>query len=241
MNPVELFGDGYARKARLWPAFLALLPVFVLLISNTTWMAFDFSNALWVAISGALMFFVSDFARGRGKKAEKKFLQSWGGWPSKTMLRHRDQNLDPVTKARYHAHCERLIVGFKTPAPDEENADRAGADHWYETVTKFLLANTRDKGRFPLILEENITYGFRRNLYGLKQLALATIAISIFYLLWLNRIDLLSGSILSNKFITLIVGSIFVTALWVFVVTPAWVREAANDYARQLLMALDNL
>ena len=134
-----------------------------------------------------------------------------------------------------------MIVGFKTPATAEEHDDRAGDDHWYETVTKFLLENTRDKGRFPLILEENITYGFRRNLYGLKQLALATIAISIFYLLWLNRIDLLSGSILSNKFITLIVGSIFVTALWVFVVTPAWVREAANDYARQLLMALDNL
>jgi hypothetical protein len=53
------------------------------------------------------------------------------------------------------------------------------ADEMYQSATDWLLANTRDTQKFGLLFEENMNYGFRRNFWALKPLALCIDAAAI--------------------------------------------------------------
>ena len=52
--------DPYSRRARLYPAFLALLPVFVTIAVYTEWLEINFSSAIWAFVAAAALFFMAD-------------------------------------------------------------------------------------------------------------------------------------------------------------------------------------
>jgi hypothetical protein len=83
------------------------------------------------------------------------------------MQRHRDDRLDAAAKASW---CQFLggRIKEKAPTAEAEAADPAGADAYYARCGDWLREHTRDRKRFKLIFEELVTYGFRRNLLGLK-------------------------------------------------------------------------
>lgn len=80
--------------------------------------------------------------------------------------------MNSVTKMRYHHFLEKNVPHFKLPSREEEDEEPAAADNMYQTATDWLLSKTRDTKTFRLIFEENMNYGFRRNLYALKPLSL---------------------------------------------------------------------
>lgn len=236
----ELF-DSYGRKARLFPAFLAACPLFALTAAYTPIFEFRVEHLVWVIVVSGALYLLADLARRQGKSVEKSLTAQWGGYPSKLMLRHNDETVDAHTKQRYHNRAEALIEGMNLPSPEEERASPQEADAKYESVVRYLLANTRDSSRFALLLKENTAYGFWRNLYGLKSAALALLIGCFCFVTYNSRDVLLSWELPEPPAIYLLIAYLVSGVLWLALVTASSVRDAADEYASQLLTSLEVL
>jgi len=76
------------------------------------------------------------------------------------------------TKRAYHAALQELAPDFRLPDANEETQDPDAADGIYRAVIRRLI-DLRRGPKYPLILNDNIAYGFWRNLLGMKGVALA--------------------------------------------------------------------
>lgn len=232
--------DRYSRNARLYPSFLALAPVFALTAGYTNWLQFDLQNAVWAIIVGAALFLLADIARQRGKMIERKLLKKWGAFPSVTFLRHRDDAFDPYTTASFHKAAQSLMPDFVMPSEADENNNPEDADNRYRAVTTALLSKTRNTEHFGLLFKENINYGFRRNMLGLKPMALLILSVGIIFCTWRAWGELSAYELPNQRELFFIASSMLAIMVWVFGVTENAVRAVAEDYGRQLLMALNS-
>ena len=164
--------DSYSRQARLQPALFVLFPLFI----TTAVLArplYDAALALvgLAATCGAVVY-VAHISRSLGRNAENRLYEEWGGKPTTIWLSHQDNNLDPMTTARYHSFLSQSVPNWRAPDTVEECKDFVKASSVYDSAVRWLRESTRDKSKFKLLFQENISYGFRRNLYGLKKVGL---------------------------------------------------------------------
>ena len=79
-------------------------------------------------------------------------------------------------------------IGQSVPTEQAEKDNPKVGDAFYERGGGWLRENTRDTKKFPVLFSENITYGYRRNLLGLKWPALGLNAAMLLLCLFiLNR------------------------------------------------------
>ena len=67
-------------------------------------------------------------------------------------------------KQALHKAIKRLNPHLSMPSPGEEARDLDYRDQRYDRATAWLCNQTRDTEKLPLILAENVSYGFARNL-----------------------------------------------------------------------------
>jgi hypothetical protein len=247
---MDLFDD-YNRQARLYPALLALLPPLIallawfpsLLTSNVG------TTFLTLVVSCGLLFALAVFSRSCGKLTEARLLKLWGGWPTTQWLRHSDTHLAAATKTRYHKALVKHVPGWILPTSDEERSNPSAADDAYRSAVDWLKERCRGKG-FPLVIKENIEYGFRRNMRGIRPFAFGVIALAIIgtfaaFAHQITRAGDWSISAIFNHAPIELVGAtallLVALACWMFFVTDLWVREAGDQYARALLSNCDVL
>ena len=164
-----------------------------------------------------------------------------GGMPTTIMLRHSDATLEKGTKRRYHEALVKLMPTTKAPSPKQEAADGANADQTYQTWSRYLLGKTREKKDFDLVFTENMEYGFRRNLFGLRPLGIATAVVSAAVCIWkIVLVHHTKASVTALEVICLL-GCAAMAAVWVFAINEDWVWSAGNAYALRLLEAIDRL
>ena len=101
----------------------------------------------------------------------------------------------------------------------EETADPESADRRYNEATATLRELTRPRKDFPLVFEENVEYGFRRNCLGIRPVAL-TVALSV---VAVSVILVLAGDD-AMRFWAAAVTGVIAAAGWWRLVTPDWVR-----------------
>jgi hypothetical protein len=244
--------DPYARQARLYPALLALLPtalVFLARVPNDL--------AIWqylgsVAFACGLLFGLADWARSCGKRIEPRLLKLWGGWPTTIWLRHRDNHLSQDVKRRYHEFFSRQAALGAMPTVEDEKRDPARADQKYDSVVFWLREQCRGPN-FPLVEKENATYGFRRNLFGLKTTAISmltlTLAIPAIVGVAMSRGSAISPLQAALSSYTSAPSALAATlaftaaalAVWIVAVNAGWVRAAGDQYASALLAGCDKL
>lgn len=252
---MELFKqfDSYALQARIYPALLTLLPVVAtvlawypaLLTSNTG------AAILTVINACGMLSLLSELSRSEGQRVQKVLLKDWAGWPTTRHLRHADNSLSADVKARYHSFLGRkLNAPFPTAA--EEAADAVAADRRYASAVFWLKEQCRGPA-FALILNENISYGFRRNLLGMKRagivVCLGTVSFALGHAWWRHPEPLSLKSWNTLKPLTYMepvqVGALalglIALAGWLFVVRRSWVKQSADLYAQRLLAACDSL
>lgn len=239
MRDLDLGLDRYDLNARLKPALFALLPLLFI--------TFVWQKAIWASAASLLsavvfcgaLFLVSRIARHRGRIVQRALETEFGGLPTTIALRHSDATIDASTKARYHAFLRRR--GLHVPDEPEEQLSAAAADQHYRACTSWLLEATRDQRRFKLIADENIDYGFRRNLLGIKPIALfilvAAFSANAAALAWQFH----QGAAFPWEGVALQVVLALIASTWLFVVNIAFVRDAAWAYATRLLAACDAL
>lgn len=228
--------DAYERKARLYPALIGLFPLIVGVSVSFPKVYSTLSGfvALAAAIGG--MQLLSHLARDRGKNLEPNLFKSWGGIPSVAILRHRDELISPPAKRKYHSVLEG-ISKIAAPSEDFENTNPEKADEIYSAWSDFLRGKTRDIIKYPLVFKENINYGFRRNLLGIKWCCVSSALIAIIIIL-APSLDTLYLPEDKIAIVLFLVSYIFVFS---FVVNSGWVKTVANAYSRNLIEAINNL
>lgn len=244
---LKLF-DGYNRKARIYPALIALLPIIFAVMGLGRAAISDFpTGAVAVVLVGCILYGLSALARSRGKIAEPRLLKMWGGWPSTTVLRHRDDRYDPNTKSRYHAKLSALCGGIILPSPQAENASPLDADNVYRSATKQFMELRRGP-EYQMIHDENASYGFRRNLLGLKgpAIILAMFVAVVSGAIWWSDLpsieslrDLRTVILAKPALPAIVAANILFIAFYYTVVTKDFVSQAAYEYADALFRTLD--
>lgn len=238
MSALAGFFSAYPLRARLQPALLTLLPALSLLVlAPDAWT--PIKAMLVIALVAGVSLLIAQFSRDAGRRIERNLYRQWGGMPSVAMLRHRDPRIVPATKHRYHAQLA-MALGAAMPTASDEASDPAGADEVYRSACDWLRARSRGPG-LEALFEENIDYGFRRNLLGMKPLAITgavaaggVIALA-FWRDWPVEVPAITA-----PYAGLAVGALTVYAVvMLLIVRASWVKRAADTYALRLLETLD--
>lgn len=233
--------DGYERKARLYPSIVVLVPgaALAFAVMLPTISIIKSIAAFIIACGGTSL--LSQLARDEGKKGEPKLFEEWGGMPSVAIFRHRDSRIDPITKERYHKKLAGLVKDAKAPSAVEEAAIPNAADDIYRAWSTYVRMNTRDTEKYPLLFQENIYYGYRRNLWGMRPIGIALSVLSFLGGLgWLGY-QYHTGINISGAVIAADAVALVFLVLWVFRFTPDWVRIPGDAYAARLAEAVDHL
>ena len=230
----------YNRAARLYPVIIVLFPVFLTAVAYLT--AYEnyvhyLTSALLIA---SITFLLRQLGRDQGKAKEPLLYEKWGSKPTTQLLSHQDNTIDELTKKRYHKKLQDLLPDLKIPTKEEELKNKDQADQIYESCTAFLRNKSRDTDKYPLVFEELTSYGFRRNLWGLKPIAIAILSILLignFSVLGYQAYEL---DQIPMYILILIAILIVMCALWVWIIRTSWVRIPAVAYAERLLEVLDD-
>lgn len=234
------FFDAYFIRARLFPAIIAAAPALAALTLLVSWKSFGLSNLIATLGILVLLFAIADFSRARGRAIERTLYAEYGGMPSITMFRRNDETIDAGSKDRYRDFLAGKLA-VVAPSPEDEKADQSTADAFYGQCGNWLRQNTRDTKKFPILFGENITYGFRRNLLGVKVFALCLNAIVVvvctfifWYLSW--DTDTLQGSRIA---VVLVVAAAH-GAYMLLAVSRTAVWDASNAYGRELILSCES-
>ncbi|MBF9152520.1 hypothetical protein [Novosphingobium jiangmenense] len=226
----------YERTAQAYPALLCTLPIFALI---SVWLpnAMNIATALSsLGFSAAITMLMMQWGRRLGRKIEAE--GELGSSVTVAILRHDGEKLSPLVRARYH-ECFRAH-GIVLPTKAEQDHDPQGSDAAFDAAISWLREKTRDEKKFFLIHSENRSYGFRRNLLGLKKIGIAVLIISIIINVTLMIYEGDANG-LNEAAAALLLFQIFGCALWIWLVNPAFVRDASQCYGVRLLAACEVL
>jgi hypothetical protein len=229
--------DAYSRRARLVPAMLTTLPA---VLAAASWLP-----ALTLGPFIAILFswfgvgiLLAELGRDLGKRRESGLWESWGGSPTVRRLRLRDPTENVVARDRWRASIARIASETPLLTEHEEAADPRRADQTIGVCVARLRELTRDASQFPLIFQENVSYGFRRNLWGMKPAAVALAILAIAAVMS----GIAFGHVTELHLSVMSVGcSVVMLTWWALRIRPSWVREAAERYADQLLWSCEQL
>lgn len=226
--------DEYALKARYYPTIIVIAPmlcIFYLYFPNAISQN-KFLISLVVGIGFLIIF--EQVGRSFGKKKENILFATWGGIPTTRILYPDDGTIDKYTKARYLKYMEGALTNQNILNVDSE------LDVKYLSYAKYLKEKTRDKKSFPLLFQENMNYGFRRNLWGMRQFGILFSLLGL--ILVIIKIYLNEWVVDEDAFFAIFTGviSLFLFCIWIFVVNKDWVKVSAYDYANQLYASIDS-
>ena len=190
-------------------------------------------------MSVVLLFAFADVARRTGRKVEAKL----GSRATPEQWHRGNPDVAEGAKDRYRSFiAERLNLVAPTDADERQNPDRA--NDFYLTAGNWVREHTRDKRAFAILFGENITYGFRRNLLGLKPIALlfnTIVLATVFSILYFRPTYFTSLEYIDEKMFILVAAVVLHSAYMLFAVGKAAVMEASRAYGRQMILSCETL
>ena len=231
--------DAYTIRARILPALIAGLPSISLPFVLVPWSHLGISNVVFSTMSFVLLYAFADFARRGGYSVEERL-----GTRSTPELWHRSNNeLPNGTKDQFRSFVSTKI---KQQAPTEiDEIERTSlANDFYNSAASWLREHTRDKKVFNILFDELMTYGFRRNLLGLKIPALCmnlivlvlSSAILYFRLPYFDKIIYID-----EKLVAVLSVVLLHSAYMLLAVNANGVRDASKIYGKQLIFSCATL
>jgi len=230
----------YNLKARVYPVVLSLIPIIIIGVVYSLKLQSYYQILASFGVTTALYFLFSQLGRDNGKAIEKEMWEKWGGVPSTQVLRYSDETIDKHSKERYHKKLKTLTgIGvnineaYETASPNE-------ADKIYKSWSKYLISKSRDTKKYNLLFQENVNYGFRRNLFGLKKFSIITIILLMLgsiiysYIIGNYKFDFTSELIVAEIFLAVIL------VFWVSIIKEKWIKSVAFSYAERLIEVTEN-
>lgn len=228
--------DVYSLKARLFPAFIVLLPAVLAILAWLPESSLVGTSTFGIGLAAALSFFISELVRDCGHRKQGRLWKAWGGPPTTRLLRWSNSQVNPHLRAKWRAAIEELTAS-RLPSAASESRNPLKADQTYEAAIAELRMKRRTTESGSLFFKENVSYGFRRNLWGMKPAGIFISTIALISSLFVcvlksgNRFDH------APSLLAIFVASAFLT-LWILRIGPQWVKEKADSYAEQLLGSL---
>ena len=171
--------DQYDRRARLIPALLVLLPAALAVVALAPDAIVGWSGGVALVVQAGGSFLLAQIVGDIGKRKEPALFDSFGGRPTERMLCHEHAS-NRILLAERHRKLAKLFPKLKIPTADSEKKDRPAALEVYAACVDKIRARARaDKEKFPHVHRENVHYGFRRNLWGLKPYGIAVTLVSL--------------------------------------------------------------
>jgi hypothetical protein len=235
--------DNYSLKARVFAVAILLLPTIIIGIAFSINFK-SYNEALTsLGVTAALLYLLSNLGRDKGKQRESLLWEAWGGSPTNKILCFDNGIISLNTKLRYHEKLQQLCPMPYSTSPDFEKTNPNESKDIYRSWTEYLLSKTRDDNKFPLLAKENISYGFRRNLLGLKPYGITLIIIVfISYFVWqVLKSGFHNMSEYPVEFYISEAILVILLFFWLFVVNKSWVRIPAFAYAKRLFETLDTV
>ncbi len=231
----------YSLKARVYPLIITLVPIVFIGVIYSFQLKSIYELFVSLGITVSLFFLLSQVGRDRGKKNESKMWKKWKGTPSTQILRFSNNIIDSHTKKRYHDFLKKE-TGIGIELTEEfESENLIEADRIYTSWSKYLISKSRDSKKFNLLFQENINYGFRRNLLGLKPVAITIILLLLFgsfgYSYFKSNFEFVLSVELLSAGIVLFLSLLF----WLLIVNEKWIKYVAFEYAKRLMETIDNV
>lgn len=238
---INIFDD-FNIQARIIPALLVFLPIYIYLLLNNIIDTYSleefFKNSVIYILIVAMLYRV---IRNMGKKVENRMYKKLGAKPTTILLRYSDNTIDELTKTRYHKKLNQYAENVVLPIVKEQ--ETTADDESYESAVNWLrkYANT-NKDKELRTYQELKDYNFWRNLYAGKPIILITCLVSILIELFKLRtekiVELINNPL--PKCTVLFVMSIILIIAF-FSIKKKYVKDKAFDYARTLLEVCDSL
>ena len=221
--------DSYHIRARLCPSIILFSPFAI-----TAFFCFDevFSLASSAIVISLFLAFTNYLPILQRLTQNRK--QPFVNYAAE-LLTLQDSTLDPITKQRYYnklASLDESFSAFSSPSGSPEFNDCCAS------AVRFLRERSREK---HLIQEENINYGFCKNLYMSKNAG-------VFFCVFCNiliagyarmRFGVFLGLPLELYFSFSI--NCFLLLFWILGVNKRIMRDSSIYYAKTLLSILDSL
>ena len=227
--------DAYNLRARLSPSLILLSPVAISVflcfeqVRNIS--ATSFILIILLAFANSIPIIQRRHSNKRQSKSNNAPKMTNR---AATLLSTSDITLDAILKKRYY----RKLAGFDPTfspfltAPDDVD------DNLCKSAEVYLRNRTRNN---HLVLEENINYGFCKNLSENKT---AGIFLSAFCFLSVVVISCLVSDTISaipfQNYLAAILD-LLVILFWIIGIKKSDLNRAADNYAKALIMAIDSL
>lgn len=170
-------GDAYEIQARVLPAMLVVLPVAVLVsqiaMAKRNWLAMIGWGA---GLEIVLAVLVSKIGHAFGARLQGRLEKEWGGLPTHAWLRPTDQTHSEQQR-RVWWRALLVLSGLDIEKAVEEN-DEAEVDRVIGDTVASCRNKMKGNKKASLVQTYNITFGFARNLAGMKWLTLMICVVS---------------------------------------------------------------
>lgn len=233
-----LWMDDYDRTARLVPGLLVVLPIAIVLIGLGVRENPLSATLSVVAVTVGAPLVLAKHVRRRGRKLEKRLIAEWGGLPTTRLLVPEPDGSIGALRQQRRRNVER-ISGIRLPSEGKLSSLESEE---FEAAIRTLRAKTADRVAFPQVYAENKSYGFERNLKGVRAEGLVVSAISAAALVtfatlsWTNYLELDPWPLAISACFSLVI-----LVFWLVWPTSERVQEAGQLYAERVLDAAQML
>lgn len=228
----DIFGI-YNIRSRISVAIVLLTPLLVqsyILLPEIR----NLSTTLIITmVSYAFSGLIILFSRRKSGKILKKCFPN--GLPAQQYLMPNNNHLNNYIKERYYNFFKKNIADFTLSQNEEEMEKQT------DSAVKWLISQTRDSTKFPLIAEENMNLGFAYNLLGIKS-AGVSISLSLFLI---NSIAIIAYYKLDINIDPILIiycqiSNVLCLIMWIFFINESLVISCSKKYAYALLSACDS-
>jgi hypothetical protein len=223
--------DEYDREARLVPALLSIFPLVLVAIGFGVQDNPVLASIIAVLFTlGAPMVAAKQVA-DRGRAVEQTLIAKWGAPPTTLQLVPKSDGQGGELLRQRRDRLER-VSGISLPTGPELTDSTVQT---YEAAVRWLIENTRDRAKFPVVWAELKTYGFERNALGLRTLAMTTSGCGVLALC-VGAVAGSRGADVSVGTTAALAGVCALVGLWrCRVPNETRVRRAADRYAERVL------
>ncbi|MBP3596218.1 MAG: hypothetical protein J6J60_02300 [Clostridia bacterium] len=232
--------DDFTIHARIMPALITALPtyIYLMIVGIIEFGFIDIICNSWIFILLVAIYY--RFIRNLGKKYEEKMYKVLGGKPTTIILRYSDDNIDEITKTRYHKKLNKKIVNLNLPLDKEH--EKIEDDVKYESAINWLrnYANT-NREKEQRVYQELKEYNFYRNLYGGKIIIILSGIVCVVTTVIKVIMEIIKSIEIYKMYIIYIIFMLCILLLSCLIINKESVVKKAFDYAKTLLEVCERL
>src|SRR5690554_1156424 len=194
LKELSKYFEHYAIHARFMPVFVILFPLVLTVLAWYPQAKTILGGAMTLLISFGVMSFLSIYISNLGNDLQDRYFKSWGGAPSTLLLLPSNKELDRYTKQRYFIWLNRKCGGLDFPETLDAQVESEELYEKIRSAGNYMREYTRDRKVYSQVYNDNVAYGFARNIVAIKKMGLVLSSISLvssgLFLYFFTKIDL---------------------------------------------------